>query len=233
MTSVLLSLLPLALLVGTLLAGRYPGERTLAARLRGARHRPRRRAFASPPAARAVVRSPPRRAAAAWSARHRLPSSTGVADVTNLMAMSTKPPQGHHEHQAHHPVVVAGPGPDGRVRRPPPAPTSRCSPRPPPPAPTRSRRPRAERDRRRGHHQGRRPVPRRLRLGLLPAGPRLVGEGRQGEARHADQDRRRRDHRGRQDHHLDRGLQVRGHRARRSSATSRSRCRSRARRATR
>jgi hypothetical protein len=47
MTSVLLSLLPLALLVGTLLAGRYPGERTLAARLRGARHRPRRRPFAA------------------------------------------------------------------------------------------------------------------------------------------------------------------------------------------
>ena len=33
--SVLLSLLPLALLVGTLVLGRYPGERTLAARLRG------------------------------------------------------------------------------------------------------------------------------------------------------------------------------------------------------
>jgi hypothetical protein len=58
--SVLLSLLPLLLLVGTLLAGRYPGERTLAARLRGARHRPRRaaghvpfrprrRPFAAPP----------------------------------------------------------------------------------------------------------------------------------------------------------------------------------------
>jgi hypothetical protein len=44
MTSILLSLLPLALLVATLLAGRYPGERTLAARLRGRRSRPRRRA---------------------------------------------------------------------------------------------------------------------------------------------------------------------------------------------
>jgi hypothetical protein len=48
MTSVLLSLLPLALLVGTLLAGRYPGERTLAARLRGVRPRPRRRGAVAP-----------------------------------------------------------------------------------------------------------------------------------------------------------------------------------------
>lgn len=44
MSSILLSLLPLALLVATLLSGRYPGERTLAARLRGMRSRPRRRA---------------------------------------------------------------------------------------------------------------------------------------------------------------------------------------------
>jgi hypothetical protein len=37
--SIVLSLLPLALLVGTLLLGRYPGERTLAARLHGSRPR--------------------------------------------------------------------------------------------------------------------------------------------------------------------------------------------------
>jgi hypothetical protein len=40
--SILLSLLPLALLVGALLLGRYPGERTLAARLHGTRPRRRR-----------------------------------------------------------------------------------------------------------------------------------------------------------------------------------------------
>ena len=44
--SILLSLLPLALLVGTLLLGRYPGERTLAARLHGSRQRRRRVAAA-------------------------------------------------------------------------------------------------------------------------------------------------------------------------------------------
>ena len=55
MTAWLLSLLPLALLVGTLLLGRYPGERTLAARLRGAR--PRRRRVA-PSATARVARRP-------------------------------------------------------------------------------------------------------------------------------------------------------------------------------
>ena len=54
----LLSLVPLALLVGTLLLGRYPGERTLAARLRSARPRRRRGALAArsprPPFAAAV-----------------------------------------------------------------------------------------------------------------------------------------------------------------------------------
>jgi hypothetical protein len=55
MTSILLSLLPLALLVATLLSGRYPGERTLAARLRGLRSRPRRRV------ARAIARGRARR----------------------------------------------------------------------------------------------------------------------------------------------------------------------------
>jgi hypothetical protein len=44
--TVLLSLIPLALLVGTLLLGRYPGERTLTARLRT---RPRRRRAALMP----------------------------------------------------------------------------------------------------------------------------------------------------------------------------------------
>jgi hypothetical protein len=43
MTAVLFSLAPLALLVGALLLGRYPGERTLAARLRAARPRGHRR----------------------------------------------------------------------------------------------------------------------------------------------------------------------------------------------
>lgn len=52
MIAVLLSLLPLALLVGTLLLGRYPGERTLAARLHAAR--PRRRRRATTPAVRAA-----------------------------------------------------------------------------------------------------------------------------------------------------------------------------------
>jgi hypothetical protein len=56
---VLLSLVPLALLVGTLLLGRYPGERTLAARLRDARPRRRRDAPAL------VVRTPRRPFAAA------------------------------------------------------------------------------------------------------------------------------------------------------------------------
>jgi hypothetical protein len=46
---VLLSLVPLALLVGTLLLGRYPGERTLTARLCGARPRCRRAARGASP----------------------------------------------------------------------------------------------------------------------------------------------------------------------------------------
>jgi len=50
--AVLLSLAPLALLVGALLLGRYPGERTLSARLHAAR--PRRRRRASTPLARAT-----------------------------------------------------------------------------------------------------------------------------------------------------------------------------------
>jgi hypothetical protein len=45
--ALLLSLVPLVLLVGTLLLGRYPGERTLAARLRSARPRRRRAAGAT------------------------------------------------------------------------------------------------------------------------------------------------------------------------------------------
>jgi hypothetical protein len=44
MTAVLLSLLPLALLVGTLLLGRYPGERSLARVQAAVRPRRRRRA---------------------------------------------------------------------------------------------------------------------------------------------------------------------------------------------
>jgi hypothetical protein len=47
--TVALSLIPLVLLVGTLLLGRYPGERTLTARLRSTRPR-RRRAALMPPA---------------------------------------------------------------------------------------------------------------------------------------------------------------------------------------
>ena len=45
--------------------------------------------------------------------------------------------------------------------------------------------------------EGRGPVPRRLRLRVLRARPGLDGQGHQGEARQADPDRRRRDHRGR------------------------------------
>jgi hypothetical protein len=61
MSAVLLSLAPLALLVGTLLLGRYPGERTLT-RARAAVRRPPRRAARRPP-----VR-PPRRP---WAAAPR------------------------------------------------------------------------------------------------------------------------------------------------------------------
>ena len=58
--SFLLALAPLALLVGTLLLGRYPGERTLAAHLRGARPRRRRRAAAAPRGPRRPFAAAPR-----------------------------------------------------------------------------------------------------------------------------------------------------------------------------
>lgn len=59
MSAVLLSLLPLAMLVGALVLGRYPGERTLARVRAAARPRPVRRA------ARTTARAPRRPWAAA------------------------------------------------------------------------------------------------------------------------------------------------------------------------
>ncbi|HMJ35558.1 MAG TPA: hypothetical protein VK501_16740 [Baekduia sp.] len=69
MSAVLLSLLPLAVLVGTLLLGRYPGEQTLARAQAAIRPRPRR----------AAVRTSPRAPRRPWASAPRGGRLVGAA----------------------------------------------------------------------------------------------------------------------------------------------------------
>ena len=138
--SFLLDCLPFLLLVATLLAGRYPGERTLAraaargtARGRAAGPGAPSHAIAAP----AVRRPAPRGGRLVGSAIASRPPPHGLMD-TNDSDTTINSPQGNQEHhEAHRPRHRRLPA--SWRSRPPPRPTSPSSRRPPPRGPTPSR----------------------------------------------------------------------------------------------
>ena len=205
----LLFLAPAFVLALPLLAGRYVGER----RSRAPPARPAVvRALRLPARPRGSCRAAGSSSAAPWPAARRPRDGAALRAPTHPQGRS-EPHQLEKEHSPYMHRKVAVSPPSGRS--PLPAAAQAHVTLQPNAAPAGAfmvldvRVPNEQRQRR--DHQGRRPVPGRLRRGLLPGDARLDGQGRQEQAGHADPDRRRPDHRGRRPHDLDRRQRQGGH----------------------